>query len=94
MERYIRLFRGTGDVLPQIQHHGPLPILSEFEELTVLQTLLDKPGVYLREVQEELHDITGSWISCSTICRTAKKLGLSRQKMRCIAIQRSDVARA
>ena len=94
VERYIYLFRTTGDVVPKKQRCGPLPILSEFEELTVLQTLLDKPGLYLREVQEELNDVTGTWISCSTICRTAKKLGLSRQKMRCIAIQRSDVLRA
>ena len=62
------------DVLPQKQRHGRLPILSEFEEPTVLETLLDKPGLYLREVQEELYDIIGSWISCPTICHTAKKL--------------------
>lgn len=48
--------------------HGPLPIVSEFEEFTVLQSLLYEPGSYLREihVQEELHDLTGSWISCPT----------------------------
>ena len=94
VERFIHLFRVTGDVLPKKQRYGPLPILNEFEELTVLQTLLDKPGIYLREVQEELNDITGTWISCSTICRTAKKLGLSRQALRRIAIQLSDIHRA
>ena len=32
VERYIRLFQETGDVLPISQRHGPLPALSEFEE--------------------------------------------------------------
>ncbi|MCG8626960.1 MAG: hypothetical protein MJE68_33790, partial [Proteobacteria bacterium] len=39
------------------------------EELIVLQLFLDKPGIYLREVQQELLDITGTWISCATLCR-------------------------
>ena len=46
--RYLHLFQTTGDVLAKNQRHGPLPSLSDFEELTVLQTLLDKPGLYLR----------------------------------------------
>jgi len=37
-----------------------IPFLSDFEEMTVLQTFLDKPGLYLREVQQ-LFDVTGSW---------------------------------
>ena len=92
--RYLHLFQTTGDVLAKNQRHGPLPSLSDFEELTVLQTLLDKPGLYLREVQQELYDVTSSWYDCSTLCRTAKRLGLSRQKMKLVAIQRSDVRRA
>jgi len=81
-------------VLAKNQRHGTLPFLSDFEEMTVLQTFLDKPGLYLREVQQELFDVTGSWYDCSTICRTAKRLGLSRQKMKLTAIQRSEVKRA
>ena len=48
----------------------------------MLQSFLNSPGIYLREVQEELFDVTGTWVSCSTICRTAKRLGLTRQKMK------------
>ena len=81
-------------MLPISQRHGPLPALSEFEELTALQTFLDKPGMYLREIQQELYDVTGSWYSCATICRTAKRLGLSRQKMKRVAVQRSEIKRA
>lgn len=89
--RYLHLFQTTGDVLAKNQRQGTLPFLSDFEELTVLQTFLDKPGLYLREVQQELFDVTGSWYDCSNICRTAKRLGLPRQKS---AIQRSKVKRA
>lgn len=52
------------------------------------------PGIYLREVQEELTRLTGARVDCSTICRTAKRLGLSRQKMRKVAVQQSNVKRA
>ena len=52
------------------QKHGTDRQLDDFEQLTVLQSFLDKPGIYLREVQEELYDTTGKWASCATICRT------------------------
>jgi len=48
--RYLHLFRTTDDVLAKNQRHGTVPFLSDFEEMTVLQTFLDKPGLYLREV--------------------------------------------
>ena len=78
--RYLHLFQTTGDVLAKNQRHGTLPFLSDFEEMTVWQTPLDKPGLYLREVQQELFDVTGSWYDCSTICRTAKDWGCHVKK--------------
>ena len=86
VERYVQLFRQTGDV----QKHGPSRKLNEFEEITLLQTLLDAPGIYPREVQEEMYDVLGTWVHCSTICRTAKALGLTQQKMKQVALQRSE----
>ena len=65
-----------------------------FEELTVLQTLLTSPGTFLHEVQSELFETTRTWIDCSTICRYARRWGMSRQKMTNVALQRSDVKRA
>jgi len=47
----------------------------------------------LNEIQEELLDATGTWVSCATVCRTAR-LGLTRQKMKKVAIRRSEVLRA
>ena len=51
VERYVKLFTTTGEVMPSTstQHRpGPKRKLSEFEEITVLQSLLDRPGTYLR----------------------------------------------
>ena len=74
MRRYTR----TGDVRSVQEKYGPDTKLSEQKELIVLQLFLDKPGIYLREVQQELYDATGTWVDCSTLCRTAKRLGLTK----------------
>ena len=54
IERYIYLFYTTEDVSPKRQRHGPLPQMSEFEEITILETLLSTPSMYLREIQQKL----------------------------------------
>ena len=77
-----------------LDKHRPERKLSEFEELTVLQSFLNNPGIHLNEVQQELLDITGTWVSLATICKTAHRLGLTRQKKKKIAIRRSEVLRA
>ena len=92
--RYIYLFNTTGDISPRLQRHGPLPTMNEFEDVTLLEMLLSEPSMYLREVQHKLEYITGAYYDCSTICRAIKRLGMTRQKMRHVAIQRCDVQRA
>ena len=94
LERVVHLYKTTGEVRSAQTKHGPEHKLSEQEELIVLQLFLDSPGIYLREVQQELQDRTGTWVDCSTICRTAQRLGLTRQKMKKVAIRRSDILRA
>ena len=94
MDRLVHLYRTTGDVRSLQDKHGPERKLSEFEELPVLQSFLNNPGIHLNEVQQELLDITGTWVSLATICKTAHRLGLTRQKMKKIAIRCSEVLRA
>ena len=48
---------------------------------------------YLLEEVKELYDATGKWGGCATICRTVKRIGLTRQKMKRVAIGWSDVLR-
>ena len=95
VQRITNLFNRTGSVFPAVQSHGPARKLSESEELKVLDCFfLASPGIYLDEIQQELCDKTGTWVSKSTICREAKRMGLTRKKMRRIATKRSDIARA
>ena len=94
VERLVYKYRTTGEVVSLQDKHGPDIKLSSQEELIVLELFLSKPGIYLREVQQELFDATRTWVHCSTLCRTAKPLGLTKQKMRRVAIRRSDVVRA
>ena len=91
--RYTKLFHTTGSVSPTDYHHGPQKLLSEFEQLTVVQSLLNKPKMYLSEVCDDLFEATGREVHPSTICRTIHQLGFTRQRLRRIALQRSEELR-
>ena len=93
VRRYIALFDETGDVSPAIQQHGPPRALDAFEEMSLIQSLLSKPDIYLEELRQELIQVTGTDVSLSTICRTLKRLGFSRKKLRHVALQRSEERR-
>ena len=47
-----------------------------------------EPSIYLSEIQEHVYDATGTWVSFSTICRTAHRLGFTK-KLTTIATQQS-----
>ena len=92
----VHLYRTTGDVKSLQDKHGPEGELSEFEEVTVLQSFLNNPGIHLNEVQQELLDITRTWVSLATIyAKQHTDLdSCTRQKMKKIAIGRSEVLTA
>lgn len=92
--RYIALFFQTGDAQSKKQRHGPQKLLGEYERLVLLELILGNPGIYLREVREKLALKFGTVISPSTICKTLKFMGCSRQVMCQMAKQRSDISRA
>ena len=46
--------------------------------------------MYLTEVRDALFEATGRDVHLSTICRTVHRLGFTRQKLRKVAIQRSE----
>ena len=75
------------------QQHGPSRTLDIFEEMTLIQSLLNKPDMYLEELKQERMQVTGIEVSFSTVCRTLKHLGFSRKGLRYIAVQRSDERR-
>ena len=92
--RYVQRFKSTGEVRKCHKTNGPACILSEHEELIIVNSMLSSPGIYLRELQQHLSHSTGRWIHESTICRCLKRLGMSRQKIQHIALQRCDSKRA
>ena len=57
VRRFLTLFEETGDVSPAIQQHGPP---RAFEDMSLIQLLLNKPKIYLEELRQELIEISGT----------------------------------
>ena len=51
-------------------------------------------GIYLREIQENLHETTGIEINPSSICCFLQSVNFSRQKLKIVAKQRDEELRA
>ena len=94
VRRYIELFYRTGDVTPRKGVCGPKKLLGDYEQLVLLQLILNRPGIYLQELQTNLLEKFMVPVSVPTICRTLRFMGCTRQSMHHVAIQRSDMLRA
>ena len=94
VRRYVDLYMSTGGVDTSGCRHGPQQLLSDFEQITVLQSLVNKPTIYLEELQKDLNEATGTLVSLVTICQTEHRLGFTRKRVQKIALQRSDDLRA
>ena len=59
VDRYIALYQSTGTVDPSKQCHGPPRVLNEFEQISLLQSPVNKPTMYLlvEKLQSELYDM-------------------------------------
>ena len=62
VDRYIALYTATGTVEACKQCHGPHYMLSDFEQVSISQSLANKPTMYFEELQTELFDLTGTWV--------------------------------
>ena len=72
-------------------YHGPHKLLDKFQQVTVMQILLNKPSMYQTEVCDELFKATGREVHPPTIiCRTIHSFGFTRQKLRKVALQQSE----
>ena len=92
VRRYVELFYST-DVKPCQHKQGPSQLFSELEQLTVLQSLINKPTIYLEELQNDLYLTCGTWVHLSSICRTVHHLGFTHKKVTNIAAQCSETQR-
>ncbi len=93
-KRYIKKFWLTGDVAPQQHRSGPIGLFGDYEKLVLLKIILTQPGIYLYEIKNKLQDFFGVMVSEVTICRALKTMGCTRQVIRHVAIQRSEMMRA
>ena len=66
--------------------------LDERNELFVVGLVLDNPTLYL-EVCQKVHEVYGVSVSASSICRLLRAYGITRKKVRRVALQRSDSLR-
>ena len=93
--RTVALFDETGNVNPrEYPSNVGTARLTEMDKLIILELVIEKPGIYLREIQQELESWTGTIVDVSTVCRFLHTSGFSRQKLMITAKQRSDVLRA
>lgn len=93
VQRYTERFRATGGVSPFAKRDGPTRSLNEQDGSILVQATIDKPGVYLHEMQQILAGQTGTNVHSSTICRTMSRLGFTQQKIKQMPQQRSEESR-
>ena len=68
--------------------------LSEAEETILLDIVFNNPGIYLYEMKSTFEELTGKSVHNSTLCREVRRLGLTRQSIHHIVLQRYEIERA
>ena len=65
------LFDCTGSVNLKVDPDKgqTLKALSSYDEFYIMELVLEKPGVHLREMCHELYQLTGAVVSEATVCR-------------------------
>ena len=85
-------FVATGDVsAKKAPARVSLRILDDYHELLVVGLLLNQPDI--KEICQHIFNNTGVTVSEPTICRILRKHGLTRKKIRQVAVQRCSVMR-
>ena len=92
--RIYHLFEQTGGIDPvERPERHEIRAVNMHTELHIIGYVMENPSVYLNEVCYNIQDITGEAISPSTVCRLLKRYGVSRKKIRQIALQRCNSLR-
>ena len=91
--RTVRLFCETGDVATKQHPSDTNRKLTEPAQLFILNLVLQKPGIYLHEIQDEVREMLMLEISLATICTFLHSSGFTRQRLRTVAIQQDTFLR-
>ena len=88
-------FEETGAVEPAKQPTRlGIRKLDEHHEQLILAILMENPSKHLHELCTHIAEVSGVSVSEATVCRLIRRHGLTRKKIRQIALQRSTEARA
>jgi len=90
--RVAKQFREEGSVVAKV-HHGNCKI-GDAEAFTILESVLQYPAIYLKEIQVQVEELTGTTVSESAICRYLQRCNFSRKKLNYVAAQRSEELRS
>ena len=88
VSRVVSKFNETGNVDPKPRKGAPTK-LSAFDEFIIMEDILQRPGMYLHEIQSDIRQTTGTDVDVSTICRFLKRNNFSRKKLNHVALQRN-----
>ena len=92
--RTLQLFESSGSVEKRkYPKENAFRKLTTPAQLLILNLVVQKPGIYLHEMQRSLHDMLMIDVDLSTICRFLKDNGLTRQKLHFAAAQRDELLR-
>ena len=84
-------FEQTGSVEPTSHRKRRYDVrhLNHHNELFVVGLILDNPTLYLNEICHKVCEVHDVCVTPSTICRLLRSYGVTRKKIRNIALQRS-----
>ena len=89
--RTVSLFNQTGSVTKRKYDSTNLPRnLTDVIQFLLFQLIMERPGIYLRELQAEVLSLTGLELGASSICQFFHAQGITRQKMQLVAEQRDE----
>ncbi len=92
VSRIVTRFETTGDVEP-IKKKGAQSKISVYDEFCIIDSIVEKPSMYLHEIQQKVLETTGTQIDASTVCRFLKN-NFSRKKLSLVALQQNAASRA
>jgi len=94
--RILIKFNTTGNVAATNRHLGPERMLGSFEEMTLVQFLMENPGACLDELQTELYQRAGLQCSMASyiVSNFLQATTNSKKKLRRIVMKHSDEAYA
>ena len=93
--RTVSLFSEFGNVdKRKYPPNKGIAVLTDIDKMIIMETVIERPEVYMREIRDTLISETGTQVDVSTIWKFLQTSNITRQKMVLVAKQRSDFLRA